>query len=278
MIAAQGGDPDAALPVARESARRRGAGVRRADPARRDGRRSGRLAARRRPGPQGGPGAGRCRRRAGTPAPATRYARASRCSPCSPTTPDRVRARAGGARGWVRLSGDSSTPAPTPPGRSCTRRAIARLRRRRPAAAAAGRRSRRRRRACPGPRSRWRSAGQLLAGRQVGDLADRRRGADAGADAHRVGEADLVDAVVELGAGRLEREDLAAEAGHQRQRQVAVGDRAAERARSARSTSTWIHWWSPVASANRSTRSWSISSQSLVPSSSPAAAASSSRW
>src|SRR3954470_11256222 len=37
----------------------------------------------------------------------------------------------------------------------------------------------------------------------------------------------------------------------------------------ARSTSTWIHWWSPVASAKAFTRSWSISSQSLVPSSSP---------
>src|SRR6478609_8662548 len=45
----------------------------------------------------------------------------------------------------------------------------------------------------------------------------------------------------------------------------------------ARSTSTWIHWWSPVASANLFTRSWSISSQSLVPSSLPAAASSSSK-
>ena len=27
----------------------------------------------------------------------------------------------------------------------------------------------------------------------------------------------------------------------------------------ARSTSTWIHWWSPVASANLFTRSWSMS-------------------
>src|SRR5690349_13848953 len=45
----------------------------------------------------------------------------------------------------------------------------------------------------------------------------------------------------------------------------------------ARSTSTWIHWWSPVASANRSTRSWLISSQSLVPSSSPVRPARASR-
>ena len=41
--------------------RRGGAGVRRADPARRDGRRHGGLAARRGPCPQGGPRAGRCR-------------------------------------------------------------------------------------------------------------------------------------------------------------------------------------------------------------------------
>ena len=32
----------------------------------------------------------------------------------------------------------------------------------------------------------------------------------------------------------------------------------------ARSASTWIHWWSPVASANVSMRSWSISTQSAV--------------
>src|SRR4051795_12052743 len=37
----------------------------------------------------------------------------------------------------------------------------------------------------------------------------------------------------------------------------------------ARSTSTWIHWWSPVASAKRLTLSWVISNQSLVPSSVP---------
>src|SRR6478752_380092 len=45
----------------------------------------------------------------------------------------------------------------------------------------------------------------------------------------------------------------------------------------ARSTSTWIHWWSPVASANTFTRSWSIVSQSELPSSSPTAADTSSR-
>src|SRR3954447_14141738 len=37
----------------------------------------------------------------------------------------------------------------------------------------------------------------------------------------------------------------------------------------ARSTSTWIHWWSPVASANRLTASWVTSNQSLLPSSWP---------
>ena len=43
-----------------------------------------------------------------------------------------------------------------------------------------------------------------LPGGDVGDLADGDRGADLRADEHRVGEADLVDAVVELGAGGLE--------------------------------------------------------------------------
>ena len=37
----------------------------------------------------------------------------------------------------------------------------------------------------------------------------------------------------------------------------------------ARSGSTWIHWWSPVASANALIRSWETSSQSLGASSSP---------
>ena len=44
----------------------------------------------------------------------------------------------------------------------------------------------------------------------------------------------------------------------------------------AASTSTWIHWWSSVASAKASIRAWSISSHSLVPISDPAAAATSS--
>src|ERR1039457_3594733 len=37
----------------------------------------------------------------------------------------------------------------------------------------------------------------------------------------------------------------------------------------ARSTSTWIHWWSSVASAKVFTRSWVISIHGLVPSSWP---------
>ena len=47
-------------------------------------------------------------------------------------------------------------------------------------------------------------------------------------------------------------------------------DRPAERARRcARSGSTWIHWWSSVASANVFTRSWVISNHSLLPRTDP---------
>src|SRR3954468_4006851 len=42
----------------------------------------------------------------------------------------------------------------------------------------------------------------------------------------------------------------------------------------AASTSTWIHWWSPVASANPSIRPWSIVVHSVAPRSVPAAAVS----
>src|SRR6266850_7236355 len=48
--------------------------------------------------------------------------------------------------------------------------------------------------------------------------------------------------------------------------------------RRARSTSTWIHWWSPVASANWSMRSCVTSSQSLTTTSCPTFAANSSRF
>src|SRR4051812_35533958 len=40
----------------------------------------------------------------------------------------------------------------------------------------------------------------------------------------------------------------------------------------ARSGSTWIHWWSPVASANMFTWSWVTSCQSLEPRCSPSCA------
>src|SRR3954447_17184351 len=45
----------------------------------------------------------------------------------------------------------------------------------------------------------------------------------------------------------------------------------------ARSTSTWIHWWSPVASAKRVTASWVTSCQSLLPRSVPTRVGSSAR-
>ena len=45
----------------------------------------------------------------------------------------------------------------------------------------------------------------------------------------------------------------------------------------ARSTSTWIHWWSPVASANWLIRSWVTWTQSLTATSWPTSAASSAR-
>ena len=79
MIAAQGGDPDAALPGRPRAARGHGPVLGRPDPPRRVRRRRRRLAPGRRPGPQGGPGAGGRGRRAarqagrhghGGPAPA----------------------------------------------------------------------------------------------------------------------------------------------------------------------------------------------------------------
>ena len=73
MIRAQGGDPDAPLPTARESHVVTAPASRHADPARRDGGRAGRVAARRRPGPQGGPGPGRRRRRVARPARRRRH-------------------------------------------------------------------------------------------------------------------------------------------------------------------------------------------------------------
>ncbi len=105
MIRAQGGDPDAALPVGPRDARRGRAVVRRAHPAGRDGGRPGGLAPRRRPGPQGGPGAGRRRRRLARPprrpghrGPAAVHAAHRRRAP--------LRARAGLARRRLRHRAD----------------------------------------------------------------------------------------------------------------------------------------------------------------------------
>ena len=69
---------------------------------------------------------------------------------------------------------------------------------------------------------------ELLAGRQVGDVGDRDGAADPRADPDRVGEAHLVDAVVQLRARRLQREHRAAQPRDQGEREVAVGDGAAE--------------------------------------------------
>ncbi len=63
MIAAQDGDPDAALPSGEGAPGGQGHLVRRPDPPRRAGGRRRGLAARCRAGAQGGPGPGRCRRR-----------------------------------------------------------------------------------------------------------------------------------------------------------------------------------------------------------------------
>ena len=96
MIRAQGGDPDAELPVAKETHDVLAPGRRRADPARRPQGRGGRVAAGRRPGPQGGPGPGRCRcrdarqarcdgaRRREAADPAHRHPRAVRAGPGVP--------------------------------------------------------------------------------------------------------------------------------------------------------------------------------------------------
>ena len=71
MIRAQGGDPDATLPVAEGVPRRQRAGERHAHPARRDGGRAGGLAAGRRTRPQGGCPCRTAPASCGTPVPAT---------------------------------------------------------------------------------------------------------------------------------------------------------------------------------------------------------------
>ena len=114
MIRAQGGDPDAPLPVARETHEVLAPGGRRADPARRARGRGGRLAARRRPGPQGGPGAGR--RRRGDARQAGRQVRGRRAA-ADPAHRHPGAVRAGPAR---RSRARTSSP-PRAPGPTCCR-------------------------------------------------------------------------------------------------------------------------------------------------------------
>ena len=70
---------------------------------------------------------------------------------------------------------------------------------------------------------------ELVTGGHLDDPVDLGGGPDLGSDLDRVGEPHLVHAVVQLGARVGEREELAAEERDQRQGQVAVRDRAAER-------------------------------------------------
>ena len=86
MIAAQGGDPDAPMPTARETHVVTAPATGTSEPAGRDGRRAGRLAAGRRPGPQGGPGAGRAPASRCSRSPVTRSPRARTCCGCTPTS------------------------------------------------------------------------------------------------------------------------------------------------------------------------------------------------
>ena len=69
----------------------------------------------------------------------------------------------------------------------------------------------------------------LRAPGNIGHFLDFGGGAELGRDWHRRREADLVEAVVEREREALEAEDLVVEGRAERERQVAVGDRAAER-------------------------------------------------
>ena len=114
MIRAQGGDPDAALPVARETHVVAAPPSRRARPPGRVRRGRRRLAARRRPGPQGGPGPGRGRRRVARPARATAVAAGQPLLTLHTDEPERfplaLQALEGG---WSRRpGGDVGRPAP----------------------------------------------------------------------------------------------------------------------------------------------------------------------
>ncbi len=144
MIRAQGGDPDADLPEAKESHVVKAPSHRRAHPPGRDGGRHGRLAAGRRSGAQGGPGAGRCRRglarasrRPGARGRPALHAAHRRGEP--------DRAGPGVAGGRLRHRGRGHVVRPRAAGDRQGRLGLGR---------AAGRRSPRRRRASPRPRSR----------------------------------------------------------------------------------------------------------------------------
>ena len=143
MIEAQDGDPSADLPVAKETHVVPAPDDRHADPAGRDGGRPRRLAARGRPGPQGGPGAGR-RRRGLARAPGRPGARGRAAADPAHRRRRAVRARAGLAGGRVRRRAR----------RRVVRAAAAGDRPDQLVRRAAGPPSRRRRRACPRPRSR----------------------------------------------------------------------------------------------------------------------------
>ena len=223
MIAAQGGDPDAELPVARETHVVPAPSSRNSHPAGRDGRRRGRLAAGRGPRSAGGQGPGGCGGRVARP-PRRPGGRGRAAADPAHRRAGALRPGARGPRGWVR--------------RGAQRVGVrTRADRARPDQLRLSRRG-------SSLSSRHRLGdtgrlvlvldlhdvlqGQLLAGRDIGDLADGDRGPHPRADRHRAGEPHLVDAVVELGPGGVQGEHLAAQPGHQRQGQVAVRDRPAE--------------------------------------------------
>ena len=80
--------------------------------------------------------------------------------------------------------------------------------------------------------------------------------ADVATHRQRGGEPDPVQPVVEGQCRAGDDEHLVEQDRQQRQGEVAVHQRRTEGPRAGRAGSTWIHWWSPVASANWSTCSW----------------------
>ena len=111
MIAAQGGDPDAALPsrAHTEVLRAESAGWLSALDARAVGRR--RLAPRRRPGPEGRPGVGRPPGSSAWPSRAIRSRPGSRCSNCAATTPAGSTARSQALAGALEIGPQPPEPA-----------------------------------------------------------------------------------------------------------------------------------------------------------------------